>query len=439
MKGKIKRLQTFLTEDIWRISEKEVSKSKQYIYKAIKAIYVSIKSIQQDDIIGNASALTYSTLLSIVPILAILFAIAKGFGFSTLMERQIHNTLGSQKLVADSLIKFVNSYLDQTKSGVFIGVGLVLLLWTIVSLTSDIEQTFNTIWQVKKSRTFYRKVTDYFSMFLLFPILIVVSAGLTIFMGTTMKQMPNFLILGPFLKFLVRLIPYTLTCGMFIGLYIFMPNTKVKIKNTLIPGILAGTVYQAFQFLYISGQISISKYNAIYGSFAALPLFLLWLQISWTIILFGAELNYVCQNLGSFNYKNDTQNISRRYRDFFCIIVMSLICKRFANAEPPLCANELSEINKIPVRLTYQIINQLEEIGLIHEIASDAKSETISYLPSIDTNLLSVGLLIDRIDRCGSEEFEVDKELIFKPQWDALTASRNFNHKDDNEILLKNL
>lgn len=153
----------------------------------------------------------------------------------------------------------------------------------------------------------YRKITDYFSMFLLMPILIVISGGLSIFMSTSLKYIEDFVLLAPILKFLIRLIPFVLTWFMFTGLYIYMPNTKVRFKPALISGILAGTAHQAFQFLYISGQLWVSRYNAIYGSFAALPLFLLWLQISWTICLFGAELTYAGQNIRNFSFDKDTK------------------------------------------------------------------------------------------------------------------------------------
>ncbi|UVV60909.1 YihY/virulence factor BrkB family protein [Bacteroides thetaiotaomicron] len=140
------------------------------------------------------------------------------------------------------MLSFVNSYLSQTKGGIFIGVGLVMLLWTVINLVSNIEITFNRIWEVKKARSMYRKITDYFSMFLLMPILIVVSGGLSLFVSTVLKQMDDFVLLAPVMKFMIRLIPFVLTWLMFTGLYIFMPNTKVKFKHALIAGILAGSL-----------------------------------------------------------------------------------------------------------------------------------------------------------------------------------------------------
>lgn len=439
MNKKIRTLISFMTDGIWRVTETEVSKTKFLVYKIIKTFILSIRRFSTDRIMNKASALTYSTLLSIVPILAILFAIARGFGYSHLMETQVRYGLGTQQVATETLFQLADSYLAQTKNGVFIGVGLILLLWTVVNLTANIEITFNQIWQVKKPRTLYRKVTDYFSMFLLLPILIVVSGGLSIFMSTMIREVADFVVLAPIMKFFVRLIPFVLTWFMFTALYIFMPNTKVKFRHALFSGIVAGTVYQAFQFLYIGGQISVSKYNAIYGSFAAIPLFLLWLQTSWTICLFGAELTYAGQNIQNFNFEKDTKNISRRYRDFLAILIMSLICKRFEKGDTAYTAEEISMEHKIPIRLTTQILDMLQDINLIHEVTKDAKSDNIVYLPSMDINQLNVALLLDRIDTYGSEDFKVDKEKEFSGQWKVLLHSRDVYFKNTSEILLKNL
>lgn len=439
MKKKISDIWKFITYDIWRITENEVTRTKFSVYNVIKTIYLCINRFTKDRIANKASALTYSTLLAIVPILAILFAIARGFDVSAIMENQFRNGFGGTTEVSETILNFVNSYLSQTKGGVFIGVGLIMLLWTVINLVSNIEITFNRIWGVKKSRSMYRKITDYFSMFLLMPILIVVSGGLSIFMSTMLKQMENFDLLAPIMKFLIRLIPFVLIWFMFTGLYIFMPNTKVKFKHAFISGILAGSAYQAFQFLYISSQLWVSRYNAIYGSFAALPMFLLWLQISWTICLFGAELTYAGQNIRNFSFDKDTQNISRRYRDFISILIMSLIAKRFEHNKPPYTAKELSEEHHIPIRLTSQTLYQLQEIKLIHEVVTDEKSEDISYQPSMDIYQLNVAVLLDRLDTYGSENFKIDKEEEFGDEWRILVESREEYYKKASKVLLKDL
>lgn len=439
MNKRIAALWKFLTYDIWRITEDEVTRRTFSVYNIIKTIYLCINRFTKDRIANKASALTYSTLLSIVPILAIVFAIARGFGFNNLMESQIISRFGGSTDAAEVILQFVNSYLYQTKSGVFIGVGLVMLLWSVLNLINNMEITFNRIWQVKKARSVYRQITDYFSMLLLIPILLVVSGGLSIFMSTMLKNVEDFTLLAPVGKFLIRLIPFALTWVMFTGLYIFMPNTKVKFKHALVSGILAGTAHQAFQFLYISSQLWVSRYNAIYGSFAALPMFLLWLQISWTICLFGAELTYAGQNIRNFSFDKDTRSISRRYRDFVSILIMSLIAKRFEKEEPPYTAEEISEECQIPIRLTQKLFYELQEIKLLHEVMTDEKSEDIAYQPSMDIHKLNVALLLERLDTQGSEDFKIDKENEFSGQWKVLLNMREEYYKNAGKVLLKDL
>lgn len=439
MKKKLADIWKFLTYDIWRITENEVNQRTFSIYNIIKTIYLSISRFNKDRIINKASALTYSTLLAIVPILAILFAIAKGFGFSNIMENVFRTSFAGKTETTETILQFVDSYLSQTKSGVFVGVGLIMLLWTVLNLISSIEITFNRIWGIKKTRSMYRKVTDYFSMLLLMPILIVISGGVSIFMSTMLKQMEDFVLLAPILKFSIRLIPFVLTWFMFTGLYIFMPNTKVKFKHAFTSGILAGSAYQAFQFLYIGSQLWVSRYNAIYGSFAALPLFLLWLQISWTICLFGAELTYARQNIRHFSFDKDTRNISRRYRDFISILIMSQITKRFSKGMGPYTAGQISEDHHIPIRLTKQILYQLQEIGLINEVVTDQKSEEIAYQPSIDINQINVALLLDKLDTFGSENFKIDKDEQFSDEWKIILESREEYYKKASKVLLKDL
>lgn len=426
----------FLTDGIWRITEDEVTPVRKRLYTCLKIVYLSVEQFLNDRIPVRASALTYSTLLSIIPILALLFAIARGFGFDALLEQQLKTGIANEQ--SELILSWVNSYLQHAQSGIFIGVGLIMLLFTILMLIDNIERSFNAIWQVKHPRTVFRQITDYFSMILLLPLLIVISSGLTIFMTTYVKDLETFLLLGPMLKFLVRLIPYALTWGMFVGLYVFMPNTKVQLRHAWFPGLLAGSAFQAFQYFYVNSQIWISNYNAIYGSFAAIPMFLLWTQVSWTICLFGAEMSYVSQNLPSFSFGKETAHISRRYHDFFCAIVLSAICKRFEHEQQPYTAEELSKEYKIPIRLTKNILYELTDIRLVYETFGDDKDGSIRYLPGMDINQLTVGVLMERLDSTGAENFKIDKEN-YPASWDALIEAKRTYLYQSGRILVKDL
>lgn len=439
MNKRIAAFWKFLTYDIWRITEDEVTKTTFSLYNIIKTIYLCITRFTKDRLANKAAALTYSTLIAIIPILALVFAIARGFGFDNIIEQQIQEGLSGMGEASTVILETVNTYLAQTKNGVFIGVGLILLLYSVLNLINSMEITFNRIWQVKKPRSMYRRITDYCSMLLLIPVLLVLSGGLSIFSATVLKHIEDYALLAPVGKFFIRLIPFVLTWCMFTALYIFMPNTKVKFKHALISGILAGSAHQAFQFLYISGQLWVSRYNAIYGSFAALPMFLLWLQISWTICLFGAQLTYASQNISNFSFDKDTRNISHRYREFVSILIMSLIAKRFAHNEPPYTAEAISEACRIPIQLTHLTLYELQEIHLIHEVSTDEKNDDIAYLPSMDINQLNVALLLDRLDIHGSEDFKIDKEKAFNDEWDVLMKAKEEYYKSTEKILLKDL
>lgn len=439
MKNKFAEIWKFLTYDIWRITENEVTKKTYYLYNIIKALFLSIYRFNTNQIVSRASALTYSTLLALVPILAILFAISRGFGFSNLAESFLRKNFMGDPQVVQTILSLVDSYLQHTQSGIFIGVGLVMLLWTVINLVSNIESAFNQIWEVKEGRSAYRKITDYFSMLLLMPILVVVSSGLSIFVGTVLDSFQEFIVWGPLSKLLIHLIPFVLTWLMFTGLYIFMPNTRIQFKHAFVSGIVAGTLYQMFQYLYISSQIWVSSYNAVYGSFAALPLLLLWIQISWMICLFGAELTHAKQNIHHFSFNGDTEKISRRYRSFLSILIMSVITKRFMNNQPPYTVDQISDECKVPTRLTNQIVYELKEIGLVNEVVKDKKSENVAYQPALDINQISVAVLLERLDTHGSENFKIDKDKRFRAEWGIIEESKNDFYKKNSHILLKDL
>ena len=256
-------------------------------------------------------------------------------------------------------------------------------------------------------------------------------------MSTFLKNVEGFALLAPIVKFLVRLTPFLLTWGMFTALYIFMPNTKVKFKYAILPGILAGTAFQAFQYLYIGSQIWVSRYNAIYGSFAAIPMFLLWTQISWSICLYGAQLSYVAQNLRNFSFSKEMENISRRYHDFLCILVMSLICKRFQTDLPPYTAETMSDEHKIPIRLTTTILYELQDLHMIYETPAE-DDEEMAYLPSVDINQINVAMLLNRLDTAGSEAFKIDRERYRAP-WETLDRARKEYYESTGKVLLKDL
>ena len=430
----------FVTYDIWRITENEVSGLKEIYINIIKTVILAVRGFQSENLQTKASALTYSTLLSIVPLLAVLLGIAKGFGLQGTVRQELFDYFPGHEMELNKAFEFVESYLAQAQGGVIIGVGLILLFYTVINLISSVEDTFNDIWQIQKSRPWYRKISDYLALFLVLPVLMTASSGLSIFMSTLKNSfLGQYLLFTPLMELFLHIAPYIITTLAFTGLYVSLPNTKVRFVNGLVAGFIAGCAFQLFQFIYISGQIWVSKYNAIYGSFAALPLLLLWLQLSWLICLFGAELSYASQNVKKFSFERDSKSISRRYKDFLTLLIASLIIKRFVKGEKPYTADELSDAYRIPIRITTQILYLLTELNIIIEVNYGNDDRVAYYQPAIDVNKITVSYLLTRMDEHGSENFKIDTSKLFSKEWKALLKTREDMIKANDNILLKDL
>ncbi len=429
----------FFSVEIWKITSKDVSPIKYIVLSIIKKFILAMKFFNTKGVMDSAYALTYSTLLSIVPILAVVFAIARGFGFSKYIEDWFREALSGQPQVAETIIGFVNSYLVHTHSGIILGVGLVFMLWTVIMLTRNVEQTFNNIWQVTLKRSILRTFTDYLAMFFMLPIIIVLVSGISIFMANIVTQTREYLLLGPMMHIAIDVMPYFIMSVVFITLYVFMPNTKVKISYAIVPGILAGVAMQLLQYFYIHSQMFISGYNAIYGSFAALPLFMLWVQISWTICLFGAELSYTNQNLEEFAFLAKTDDISHRYRLMMSAIILSKICKRFAEGKKPYTALGLKLDTNIPIRITNDLLNNMVKVNLISEYSTGCDCELV-YQPAEALANITVGALIDRLESYGKWKLNIDlHEQLSSENWGMVNVLRKQYLRDLRNIQVKDL
>ena len=429
----------FFQTDIWRMATDDKSPVARLAVDILKKVLLAVRFFTAKRVMTKASALTYSTLLAIVPILAVVFAIARGFGYNKFIEVWFREAFSSQPQAADIIIGFVNSYLVHTKSGVFLGIGLLFMLYTVLMLVSNIEDTFNEIWQVKKSRSVFRTFTDYLAMFFLFPILIVLTSGLSIFLATVANRMEDFIMLSSAVRLLIDFIPYVLMSCLFVALYVFMPNTRVRVTSAIVPGILAGIAMQGLQFVYINSQIFLSSYNAIYGSFAALPLFMLWLQISWTICLFGAELCYTNQNLDYYDYDANAGEISHRYRILLCGMLMGRICRRFAEGGRPYSVLELREATAVPIRFVTDLLYELIDAHMLVELTSDEKGEESRFMPAEDLANMTLGTMIDRLEAKGQWKIDLDMSKLGGSQWPKAIHMRINYLNEMRHVQLQNL
>ncbi len=354
-KAVIERITHFFKEGVWEVRLKELHSPNAFFIKALRISLMASRRFVTDNCQKTASVLTYYTLLNIVPVVAVTFAIAKGFGVEKLIEKQIMALADKANLEADltnQIIGFSHNLLNQAKGGVIAGVGIVLLLWTIISILGKIEESLNDIWEIKKARTLVAKFGDYMAVMVLGPIFLIVSGSATVLVASQVTVfVQKIALLGVFshvIIFLLDLLPYVSIWVFLTMLYLIMPNASIPVRSAVLGGVAAGTITQIVQWAYIRFQIGVASYGAIYGSFAALPLFLAWLQTSWMILLFGAEIAYVSEHYETYGFKPDYSRISASSMKFLMLRVFHYMAKRFSQGEKPSSAKQIARTLEIP-------------------------------------------------------------------------------------------
>ena len=432
------RTLNFIRFDIWRITEHELSHRRRIFYRFIKTLVLAIRGFIDEDLNVKASALTYSILFAMIPTIALIIAIAKGFGIEKLIRSSLEGTFFGQANLIPKVMEFVERYLETTQGGLFIGIGLAVLFYSVMNFFMQVEKAFNGIWKVNKSRSLFRQFTTYFSSILIIPILIVLSSGLSIFINTAIAQSFLYDVLSPVLRFGFKFAPYVIIWFVFTIMYLIIPNTKVRFTNAFIAGVIAGTAFQLFQFLYIHGQVYLSRYNIVYGSFAAIPLLLLWLQVSFLIVLLGAEISYASQNIKDFEFEQDINTMSTRYKNFLTLFITYIVIKQFENQRPPLSSDEISEDFKLPTRIVNQMLTKLVEVSILIEVFNDS-TKTKTYQPAIDINQLTINLLFNRLDCNGSELFLTNKNELLDSFWQKTLKFKQKSEENSTQILVKDI
>jgi len=289
MREKLDPILAFLATGIWFFPDKGLSRSRAFFIRALKILLLAIRGYRRDQCTMKASALTFYSVLSVVPVIAVFFGIAKGFGFDKKLQAQLLANFSSQPYALLKVFEFSDSMLQKTNGGVIAGIGVGLLFWSVVKVLGHIEDSFNDIWKVEKPRTIARKCIHYLFITIVCLIIVIMASTLTLTMASQLKfiagklsrwELPP----APILV-LLKIIPFVLIWVLFAFVLIYMPNTKVRLKSGIVAAVAAGTAYHATQWVYISFQIGVAKANVFYGSFAALPLFLVWIQLNCLIVL----------------------------------------------------------------------------------------------------------------------------------------------------------
>ena len=402
----ISRAVTYFREGVWQTRLDDLPRIKAFFIRQLRILVLSVQGFSRDACPLRASALTFYSLLSLVPVAAMVFGVAKGFGFDRRLETELLGKFPGQEEVVLQVISFARSFLENTKGGLIAGIGLVILFWTVVKVLGHIEAAFNHIWGIEDHRSFSRKFGDYLSIMFVAPILVLVSGSATVFITTQVTTITTKIaILGMFstvIFAMLKLIPFVLLWILFTIIYMLMPNIRVRLFSGITAGIVSGTLYQIVQWFYINFQVNASRYNAIYGSFAALPLFLIWLQISWFIVLLGAEISCAHQTVETGEIEMDTEGVSPYLTRLVGLSAVHRIVSLFAAGNPPPTVDALANHLGISVRLVRHVLDNLVRAGIVSRICVDELGDQeLSYQPALDIQRIRVLDVAAALDKAG--------------------------------------
>ncbi len=420
----VKKLLSFIERDIWRFRGVLLRGKRGFGLRALRIFVLSFREFKSDECSLRASALTFYSLLSIVPVFAMAFGVAKGFGLEKILkEKLLENTQGQQEVVT-RIIQFSENLLQTTQVGIIAGIGLVLLFWSVIQVLTNIENSFNDIWAIKKPRGLGQKFTDYLALMLIAPVFFVTASSVTVFIVSQVRMMTREVrvleFLGPVLFIGLQLLPFAVFWGLLTYLYIFLPNGKIQFKSALLGGFVAGLVYQAVQWAYIYFQIGASNAGAVYGTFAALPLFLIWLQTSWLIVLYGAELAFAHQNEARFEFEADCLSASEEFKKLLALRIAQVCVSRFTAGLAPLSSEEIAGQLEMPIRLTHELLDRLAKANLLNVAQGEDERER-HYQPARDTGEMTLQFVIREMEKAGTHDIPVAET----PELASLRVSLN--------------
>jgi membrane protein len=445
MKNPVKWItQTYnsIRTDIWKTPMDRLTGNKAYWIRQVRIIYMVIKGIRRDNIYIKASALTFFTILSVIPLIALAFGIAKGFGLHDELRAQIIMQFHNQEQVMAWILDFANNMLEEASGGWIAGVGIALLFYTVGQLLNYVETTINSIWRVDETRVWYRKMTDYLAIIIMVPVIFIASSSVTVLANTKLNdllsQSEMLEVFKPVVSFLVQLIPFILLCILATAAFLVMPNTRVKIRPAIVAGLITGIALQLLQILYVQSQIGITKLGTLYGSFAAVPLLMIWVQVTWVALLMGAQLSYYMQNITRYEFEFDVQTVSPKQKKRLSLLVMHCLTDDFIKGIKPRAPEEISHDLSLPVRTVHDCLDQLRASELVTQLWDETDDRYV-YQPATDINRMTLSFLLDKMDSSGSIHKIVVNNADYKKIDLALNKFETMIASSETNILLRDI
>lgn len=431
MKQRLQHFKEFIQYDLWRQSHMNIhTPRKRLWYRILQTIILVARGFKDQVLVVRANSLSFALLFAFIPMMALIYAIARGFGFEEVLQETLSGSFLAEANIAPVLIEWIERYLETARGGFFLGMGLIVLVWAVYAFFNMLENSFNSIWNVKQSRSLGRRLTNYIMTLLLVPILVVVTSGISIFLNSAEVLSSVLEAIEPVRKFMLRFIPFVATTAVFTWIFTAIPNTKVKFTSAFIPGIIMGLLYQVVQSLSMYLVVLFTRMSIVYGAFSIIPLVLIWLNITCWLLLIGAELAFAIQNNDLFAYENDLKKMSRRYKDYVMLYILAMIIRRFEAGEAPQTAQEMATVNQLPIRLVQQLLSRMEETNIIRRVYIE-QEEDQAFVPALDTKTITVEMVIGRISAQGSEEFLQHTPAEMQAFWQRYQQMIEANHSDD--------
>lgn len=431
----------FFNQTLWQTRRGERPAIQWSLIRLLRTLILAARGFVSHHGALRASSLTFYSLLSVVPVAAMAFGVAKGFGFEKTLQRELLENFAAQQEVVEQIIGFAQNLLDNTKGGMVAGIGIIVLFYTVVRVLGNIEDAFNSIWGVR-SRPPLRKLSDYLTIMLICPILMIMSGSATVYITSQVSAISNryelLQMVGPVILLGLQLIPYILIWLLFTLIYMIMPNTRVRVSSALFAGVLAGTTFQIVQAAYIHFQIFVAKYNAIYGSFAALPLFLMWLQVSWFIVLIGAELSHAFQNSNYAVHTEGGRKMSVSQTQFLAMAVCHHVVRLFAQNRPAQNTKEIADELSLSPLLVGHLSELLVQGNILIWVDTNSNNGR-ALQPARDIGDLKVSAVIAALEDVGGSEHpmvQLSKDGVF---YNLFSALRSEMDRSDANRLVKDI
>ncbi len=437
LRGQFARAKTFVKRDLWLHLPEQ--RGPRLLYRVLRMLVLIIEGFVKSDVFTLSAALTYQVIFALVPLLVVMLAVVKGVGGFSSVGGDVQNFLlknilpkistaptdGSQQGGTD-LAKQIDAFVSNVNATAIGVVGFIALLYTAISLLTSIEQAFNRIWGIKAHRPFLRRFIVYWAFLTLSPILLAASLSMTGFVQSNSLYVWLTTHVPYFGKATLLVTPYVVAWVMFTGFYVFMPNTRVHPGAAFVGALISGTAWEGMKTIYFWYNTHVLTNYKFYGSLGSIPVFLLWVYLSWIIILFGAEVAFAAQHVNTYKREIEQARLSAADRDRLALVVCVEIIRPFTRGEPPPSGEEVATCLNTPVRQVNEILYELSQQGILRAVTIPDRKDQ-GYLPARDPGVMSARDVVAAVRTFGdkttlpvSPEAAKIYQLIERAEGDAM-------------------